>query len=390
MKRIAFLFVLSLYFLFGYAQIPENYYKNAFGLRGDSLKEAMHKIIQKHDTISYKGLWACYPYSDARPDDKTKVWDIYSDVPGGTPPYTYTFITDQCGNYSGEGNCYNKEHLVPQSWFKDASPMVSDLHHVYPTDGKVNGERGNYPFGEVRTADFTSKNGSKRGSSKTEGFSGTVFEPIDEYKGDIARVFFYMAVCYMDKNLGQYTTSIFSGSTMDQWAVNMFIRWHNQDPVSPKETDRNHAVDSLQGNRNPFIDYPELVDMIFGSKKDVYFKPDTTGGGGGDDPGDDPGEDPGDSTAIHNYVTEINFVLYPNPATDKLYIRNKSGQPIEITALSIFDLQGRLLYMDRQINNQAWAHENILPIDFSTFKPGCYFVKIDTPTGVETHKVMVR
>lgn len=385
MKRIALFFLLSFYVLFGYTQIPKDYYKDAIGLRGDSLKEALHNIIKEHTVISYKGLWACYPYSDARLDDTTKVWDIYSDVPGGKPPYTYTFITDQCGNYSGEGNCYNKEHLVPQSWFNEASPMVSDLHHVYPTDGKVNGERSNYPFGEVQTAEYTSKNGSKRGNCKTEGFSGMVFEPIDAYKGDIARVFFYMAVCYMDKNLGQYTTSIFSGSTMDQWAVKMFIRWHKQDTVSQKELIRNHAVDSMQGNRNPFIDYPELVEMIFGSKKDVYFRPDTTGGGG-----DIPGDDPGDSTAVHNYTAEIHFVLYPNPASDKLYIRNKSGQPIQITAISIFDLQGRLLYMDRQIDNHAWAYENILPIDFSRFKSGCYFIKIETPNGIETHKVIVR
>ncbi len=261
--------------------------------------------------------------------------------------------------------------------------MVSDLHHVYPTDGKVNGLRSNFPFGEVRNATNTSRNGSKLGSCATEGYSGTVFEPINAYKGDIARVYFYMAVCYMDKNLGQYNTSIFSGSTMDTWALNMFIRWHKQDSVSQKELIRNHAADSLQHNRNPFIDYPELVEMIFGNQKDKRFYPNGI-------PGDDPGDDPGDSTLVHNYVNEIHFVLYPNPATNRVYIRNKSGQPIQITALSVFDLQGRLLYMDRQIDNQAWAHENTLPIDFSTFKSGCYFIKIDTPTGVETHKVVVK
>ena len=387
MKRIAFLSIFFIYILFGYAQIPEDYYKSAIGLKGDSLKVALHKIIQKHDTISYKGLWACYPYTDARPDNPNLVWDIYSDIPGQTPPYTYKFGTDQCGNYSGENSCYNREHLIPQSWFGDASPMVSDLQQVYPTDGYVNNRRGNFPFGEVGGATWTSLNGSKLGNCVTPGYTGTAFEPINAYKGDIARVFFYMAVCYMDKNLGQESNSIFNKSTMDTWAKTMFIRWHNQDTVSQKEIDRNHAADSLQHNRNPFIDYPELVEMIFGDQTNKRFYPN---GIPGDDPGDDPGGDPGDTTAVHNYANEIHFVLYPNPTADRIYIRNLSGQTMQITALSVFDLQGRLLYMDRQIDNNAWAHENILPIDFSTFKSGCYFIKIDTPTGVETHKVVVR
>ena len=167
------------------AQPPANYYNAANGLTGDQLKVALHNIIKGHTSISYAQIWNAFWSTDNKGNGV--VWDMYSDRPGGTPPYTYQLGMDQCGNYSGEGDCYNREHSWPQSWFNEQSTPRTDMHHIFATDGYVNGRRSNYPFGEVQSASWTSQNGSKLGSSKTPGYSGTVFEPIDEYKGDFAR-----------------------------------------------------------------------------------------------------------------------------------------------------------------------------------------------------------
>jgi len=161
------------------AQIPNGYYITAEGKTGAELKTALYNIIKNHTVISYDGLWSAFQYTDKKSNGK--VWDMYSDKPGQTPPYEYTFVTNQCGNYNSEGDCYNREHSFPKSWFNDASPMYSDLFHLYPTDGYVNNRRSNYIFGEVTTVSWTSLNGSKLGSSTASGTTLTVFEPIDEY-----------------------------------------------------------------------------------------------------------------------------------------------------------------------------------------------------------------
>src|SRR5690606_27458199 len=120
-------------------------------------------------------LWQAFGLTDRKPDDT--VWDIYSDVPGGTPAYTFSFGVDQCGTYQGEGDCFNREHTFPQSWYNDLPPMNSDLFHIYPTDAWVNQQRGNLAFGTVGSVNWTSTNGGKRGSCNWPGCSGTVFEP---------------------------------------------------------------------------------------------------------------------------------------------------------------------------------------------------------------------
>jgi len=243
------------------AQIPTGYYDTAEGLSGEDLRLALHNIIDDHNVQSYSSLWTHFQSTDKKPNNK--VWDMYSDVPGGTPPYEYTFGSDQCGNYGGESDCYNREHSWPKSWFNNASPMNSDLFHLYPTDGYVNGMRSNYPFGEVSDATWTSQNGSKRGTMDAYGFSGTVFEPIDAYKGDFARTYFYMSARYYTEDAGWDNNDMVNGADLKEWAVDMLLDWHEADPVSEKEIDRNNAVYDIQDNRNPFIDHPEWVDCIW-------------------------------------------------------------------------------------------------------------------------------
>jgi endonuclease I len=251
---------------------PEGYYSSATGKSGEELQQALHEIIDGHTVLTYSALWSAVQTTDKKADGT--VWDMYSDIPGGTPPYTYTFVSDQCGNYSGEGSCYNREHSFPRSWFADASPMFTDLFHIYPTDGYVNGQRGNYPFGETDTPQWTSQNGSKRGPCSVNGYTGIVFEPIDEYKGDFARTYFYMAVRYFNEDSGWPGSPMVDGAQLKPWAKEMMVQWHSDDPVSEKETGRNNAVYALQGNRNPFIDHPEFVNLMYEGERFDELPPD--------------------------------------------------------------------------------------------------------------------
>ena len=279
------------------AQGPNNtstYYKNADGKKGSALKTAMWGIIKSHKTLDYGELWDAYYDTDLREDGS--IWDMYSSLSHFKPGQ------NQCGQYRDEGDCYNREHSMPKSWFNKASPMVSDLMHIVPTDGKVNGMRSDYPFGETEKPSETSSGGfSKLGPSSISGYSGTVFEPNDEYKGDFARIYFYMATCYEDKIAGWHSPML-SGDKYQpytDWAINMLLRWAAEDPVSQKEIDRNNAVEKWQGNRNPFVDYPGLEQYVWGEYTDQafsysnYTKPDfpdyPDNPGGGTDP-DDPDE----------------------------------------------------------------------------------------------------
>ena len=192
--------------------------------------------------------------------------DIYSEKPTSADPYNYAYITKQCGTYVSEGNCYNREHIIPQSVFSSASPMVGDAHFIPPTDGKVNAQRSNYPHGNVGTASWTSYNGSKLGTSAVAGYTGTVFEPINEFKGDIARMYFYFATRY-ENTVANYSYAMFDGSSNKVFTtafLSMLLTWHNQDPVSAYEIARNNAIYTRQGNRNPFIDNPNYVALIWG------------------------------------------------------------------------------------------------------------------------------
>ena len=182
---------------------PQGYYDGTEGLTGNALKTALHNIIKNDDHVSYNGMWSAYQVTDKRPGTNY-VWDIYSDVPGSVPPYNFTFVTDQCGSYNGEGDCYNREHLWAQSWTNNDGTHKTDLHHVYPTDGFVNGKRGNYAFGEVRNPSWTSRNGGKLGANTTSRFNGTVFEPIEEYKGDIMERTRGSLVCFEAGTTTQY------------------------------------------------------------------------------------------------------------------------------------------------------------------------------------------
>jgi endonuclease I len=267
MKRYIFTICVGLFGITN-AQIPTGYYDGTDNLTGTALKNKLSEIVARgHKDMGYN--WAVFASADLDKyyEKDNSVLDIYSENPTAKDPYNYKIGTNQCGSYSGEASCYNREHTIPKSTFNDKTPMHNDYHHLLPTDGYVNGRRSNWPYGEVGTATWTSQNGSKLGNSKMNGYSGTVFEPIDEFKGDIARIYFYFATRYQSQ-ITSFNYAMYDGSTDKVFAEpfrSMLLKWHQQDPVSQKEIDRNNAVAAYQGNRNAFVDHPEFIAKIWGS-----------------------------------------------------------------------------------------------------------------------------
>ena len=253
-----------------FAQIPTGYYDGTAGLSGAALKTKLSQIITSgHQAKSYDNLYVGYPNTDKDKyyENDGSVLDMYSENPTGADPYVYQHGVKKCGNYNTEGDCYNREHIVPQSFFGSASPMVSDIHHIPPTDGKVNGMRSNNPFGVVTSPSFTSQNGSKLGKNTTAGYSGVVFEPIDAFKGDIARMVFYFVTRYESRLSSFSTGNMLGGSAypgLQNWELQVLLAWNAADPVSQREIDRNNAAYTYQGNRNPYIDNPSFVNLVWG------------------------------------------------------------------------------------------------------------------------------
>lgn len=328
---------------------PAGYYNGTEGLTGQQLRSKLHDIIKNHQVLSYSSLWTAFYDTDAK--DNGKVWDMYSDIPGGTPPYQYNFSSDQCGNYNSEGDCYNREHSWPKSWFNDNSPMNSDLFHIYPTDGYVNGKRSNYPYGEVGSASWTSLNGSKLGNNTYPGNSEEVFEPIDAYKGDLARTYFYMCTRYYTEDGGWQSNGMVSGADLKAWAADMLIEWHHSDPVSSKEINRNNAAYSYQNNRNPFIDHPEFADKIWG--------------------------DPNTSAPV---AKRLRVVVSPNPCLSVLNIEIPDS-PSSIT-VALYATDGRLLLQ------QDFQNQSRLKLAMDNFCPGLYLIEVASESGFFRGKVL--
>lgn len=284
MKRLYIIFGLLLLALSANAIDRKNLASYASSLQGkkkESLKTAVFNIIKMPDKppISYSGLWEAYKTTDKRSDGYLRDWysNSTSYVIGGSK---------QGANYKAEGDSYNREHLVPQSWFSEASPMKSDIVHVVPTDGWVNNKRSDYYLAEVKKPDnplkpyddYWSNNYCYYGKCTTSGYNGNVFEPNDEIKGDIARIYFYMATCYQDK-ITKWSGGLFTGTTYQpyaDWYFTMLKRWAKNDSIDAVEIARNNAVYSKQTNRNLFVDFPNLAEYIWGDSTNVAFNPYTS------------------------------------------------------------------------------------------------------------------
>ena len=274
--------------------LPGTYYNTATGT-GATLKTNLKNIVTTgHSAVSYTNLWTHFQTTDARPDGK--VWDIYTDIPCGTS-CSFTFGSAQNDATGGTAECqkYNREHTFPASWFNDATPTYTDLFHLMPTDKYVNNQRSSYCFGEVGSGGTTYNNGGKLGTNTYSGApEHTCYEPADEYKGDVARNYFYLATRYESDIDAWEALDINSVGTdddwhkdalngtefpcFDPWFLNMLMTWHAADPVDQKELSRNDAIYTIQGNRNPFIDHPEYVNYIWGTNPAISVSPSTLSG----------------------------------------------------------------------------------------------------------------
>ena len=331
--------------------VGAQYYNNAFGLNGAPLKTALHDIIKNHTVITYADLWTAFQQTDTKPDGT--VWDIYTDVPGGNPVIVFQFVTDQCGNYSAEGDCYNREHTWPKEKFggDNAYPMYADLHHIYPTDGWVNNKRAAYPYGMVSNVSYTSlSNASKLGTGNTyAAYNDKIFEPIDSFKGDLARTYFYMSTRYENEDAGWDNWTMANGAQLTADAITLLLNWHHQDPVSQKELDRNNAVATIQHNRNPFIDYPAFADCIWGSA---------------------------DCSASTLRESEMlcKLNLFPNPATHFISLRLQAAT---IQSWTVYNVYGQ----QQGHHVSATPYPNEVTVDIENYRAGNYMICLQTSAG---------
>lgn len=330
-----FLILISTHLLV--AQPPTGYYNAANGKSDAQLKTTLHNIISaNYQQQTYNFLYTIFETSDVTADGK--VWDMYSHC-------TWTYGVKQCGNYQKVCDCYNREHSIPASWFGNAYPMYSDAFHLYPTDGYVNNQRSNYPFGECANGTTLPDGKGRRGTSTFSGYSGIVFEPVDEYKGDFARTYFYFATRY-ENIMTTIGGESFDGTkypAFTTWSKNLFLKWHRQDPVSQKEVTRNNVIYGYQNNRNPFIDHPELAEYIWGDKTGTSWT---------------------NTSAVDN--PEVAAYFSYNPAT-RVIRMNINQTPMRYSIISI---SGQLV--------KTGNAEPFESISVSNIRTGLYFVRFET------------
>lgn len=373
MRKLYYLSTLILLVSFGFAQVPQGYYDNAQGLTGFQLKTALKNIIDDsddgngqvfHNPQLYSDLWTAYAnansgyidnYSDF--DDDGFLLDVYSENPNGNDPYNHILVTDQCGNFNAEGVCYNREHLVPQSFYDQQLPMRSDFHSTFPTDGQVNGFRGNLPYGEVNNPNLTTLNGSKRGPNVFPGYNGTVFEPLDEFKGDFARALFYFAVRYEDNintsgwdDPSDNILNADANQFYDDWYIDLLLDWHLSDPVSQEELDRNENGFIFQDNRNPFIDNPIYAQAIW------------------------------DENFSNEEFQNFDIQVYPNPVKGQfLNIKTKGLQDLKVEVYNIFG---------KQILSKSISDSNH-QISVEQWSSGLYLLKVHNKIMSQTFKIIL-
>lgn len=251
-----------------------SYYSSVSG-SGRSLFDSLHTRLNKgFTTLGYDGLLDVYPYSDVNEDGT--IHDYYSKT-------THYHMGDANKSYSAEGDSFNREHSIPKSWWGGfKTNQGCDVYIVVPTDGYVNNRRSNFPFGLTNGETYKSHGDyCKLGPSLISGYNSTdVFEPGDDKKGDFARIYFY-ALTKWD-NAWNWTQgnggSTFSGSLnvnmgLTDYALNLFLQWHSQDPVDDYERNKNDVAVQYQHNRNPYVDHPEWVNSIWGGN---YVQPSPT------------------------------------------------------------------------------------------------------------------
>ncbi|UUD34975.1 endonuclease [Mycoplasmopsis caviae] len=247
-----------------------NYYSSLQGLKGEELFIALlgNQQSRINNIKGYDYLYTVYQdcFIDKYFEKDGTILDIYSENPNGDDPYTFTWSKKHKGGRS-EGDGFNREHLIPQSWFAKKQPARNDAHFIWPTDIKVNALRGNLPHDNVSRPSRTSLNGTK--------ISSTACEPIDAFKGDIARAYFYFAITHINSLVSHAQgDKVFNRSSfpyVKQHFLSVYSQWSIKDQIDIIDIERNNAIASHYGGlRNPFSDYPELTDLIWGNNNKVF------------------------------------------------------------------------------------------------------------------------
>ena len=234
------------------------YYSSLKGLKKEELKKALGTLLRQHKTLGYgkgKGnVWDAFYTTDRK--ENNEVVNRYS---------SEKFTFPSTNNYQDVAGM-NIEHSFPKSWWgKTENPANSDIHHLYPSPSKDNSQKGNFPMAIVTTVKHNSGAGyDKVGTGTIEGKTQNCWEPGDTWKGDFARSYMYMATTYSNLTwvkVGLVTNITGEYPTLKNWASTLYRQWSKNDKVSEIETKRNDAVYAIQGNRNPFIDYPFNLDI---------------------------------------------------------------------------------------------------------------------------------
>lgn len=266
------------------AQIPEGYYSSLKGKKGAELKTAIHDIIKKANVLSYGSdyghTWWGFWSTDR--DESGRFIDRYSSES--------EWVKSTSQGAAGAG--MNIEHSFPKSWWGGAKNQAyKDLYNLMPCKKEINTTKSNYPMGIVVSGD------KGNGWTKVgEGKDGKLYwEPADPWKGDFARGYMYMATAYQDYNWkGEQALQILQQGaypTLKEWAYKLYIQWAKADKPNALEIKRNNDVAKIQGNRNPYVDFPNLMEYVWGDSTNIAFNPETTvksssyvngeGGGGG-------------------------------------------------------------------------------------------------------------
>ena len=335
------------------AAIPVGYYSNLDGKITADLKTAAFQDIKTHTSLKYDDMWTYFPQTDFLPANPTEIWDMYSN--------NIVLFTAH--------SSIDKEHCVPNSWWGgptvDNEYAYGDLMNLFPSNNSINRSKGNNPLCEVGTTTPAGNNGvSKSGSSITEGYTGSGFEPADEYKGDFARTYFYMATCYQDyttwrtDSTGQYEITGGVYPSFQPWAIPLLLKWIRMDPVSDKERIRNETVYRLQNNRNPYVDYPQLAEYVWGNMKDSIFHLNA-------------------ETGIESQISR-KLSISPNPARDQITLN--FDEPAGTFHYSIYSMTGSVVLS---------GNTDSPTITVSGLQGGVYSCVVETASEKLTSKLII-
>jgi endonuclease I len=391
-KNHILLTILLLFCMHSFAD-PGTYYNDVDSTQScNNFKTILFNKIKNDFHLFYGQIDSFYNKTDLKPAESPLtgfvIIDRYcADIPGAFDSCNFRYndrtpgVRSFCftgGTASEYCKCFAKEHSFPSSWFDDSTLMRTDMHFVWPADSKFNNEKSNFPLGYVRPVSvYTSYNGSKVGrsdASRNYGYIGArdtlisnnnliynrVFEPIDEFKGDFARAYLYVATRYHDrisnwKNLDIIGGNVISNSSytgLEPWILQLCVQWHKQDPPNAFERKRNDSVYAIQGNRNPYVDFPGWVEKAFGTNGNAAACI---------------------SSGIKNNNRTIDFSVFPNPANDFLSIQFARSVSIKSATVEIIDVVGKTIFS--QSINQP---NEIFSINTANLAKGIYIINIQT------------